>query len=314
MPWVVGGLWLVSGVSRAVDPVATDRGRDVWMAKAPLEPALWPDAGHPVNRDRLFDFYAKQADYFSTQPDVLGLILPEFPGLDSGLYGHWGNQNEDVWKDGRWNATDHGSVVSNVWRGAGMTIPKAVSIRLSRAQGSTPGLSAVFNPSTATWDAVWRGGFVTYSDIRRGFMDGATMAGEVVTAARAGKPPLPVVYRGFYRHAEKVIFNYLIGGREVLDWAEAKDGAMVRHVVPSDSPAAGELTLGGPGAMAGGGGNAGRLRRGGSGRVVCHRHARASIRQPMEGRDVHHGPRFLRRWDRCGVHDGRRGVDGAGGG
>ena len=58
-------------------------------------------------------------------------------------------------KIGRWNATDHGSVVANVWRGAGMTIPKAVSVRLSRAQGSTPGLSAVFNPATATWDAVW---------------------------------------------------------------------------------------------------------------------------------------------------------------
>ena len=68
-------------------PVATDRGRDVWMARAPLEPALWPDAGHPVNRDRVYDFYAKQADFFATQPDVLQLILPEYPGLDSGAYG-----------------------------------------------------------------------------------------------------------------------------------------------------------------------------------------------------------------------------------
>ena len=184
---------------------------------------------------------------------MLELILPEFPGLDSGLYGHWGNQNEDVWKDGRWNRTDHGSVVSNVWRGAGMTIPKAVSVRLAAVAPGPPGLSAVFNPTTATWDAVWQGGFVTFSDIRHGFMDGATMAGEVVTAARAGKPPLPVVYHGFYRHGERVIFSYAVGGRELFDWAEEKDGAFVRQVVPRESPAAAALTRGGSAAMAAGG-------------------------------------------------------------
>jgi len=228
------------------EPVATERGRDVWMARAPLESALWPDAGHPVNRDRVYDFYAKQADFFATQPDVMELILPEYPGLDSGAYGHWGNQNEDVWKDGRWNRTDHGSVVSNVWRGAGMTIPKAVSVRLSAGTDRGPGLAAVFNPVTATWDAVWRGGFVTFSDIRHGFMDGATMAGEVVTATRAGKPPVPVAYRGFYRHGEKVVFAYAIGGREVLDWAEAADGGWVRQVQPREAAAAAAFTRGGP--------------------------------------------------------------------
>ena len=43
---------VVSAVEAAA-VVATERGRDVWMTKAPLEPKLWPDAGHPVNRDRL---------------------------------------------------------------------------------------------------------------------------------------------------------------------------------------------------------------------------------------------------------------------
>jgi len=224
------------------EPAATDRGRDVWMARAPLEPALWPDAGHPVNRDRIYDFYAKQADFFATQPDRLDLILPEFPGLDGGSYGHWGNQNEDVWKDGRWNQTDHGSVVSNVWRGAGMTIPKAVCVRLSAGGGGGAALSAVFNPQTATWDAVWRGGFVRFSDIRHGFMEGAAMAGEVVTAARAGKPPVPVAYRGFYRHGEKVIFAYAVGGRELLDWVEERDGGFVRRIVPREEA----LIRGGP--------------------------------------------------------------------
>jgi azurin len=235
-----------SGESPVPEPRASDRGMEVWMAKPPLEPALWPEAGHAVNRDRIFDFYAKQADFFAAQPDVLDLILPEYPGLDSGRYGHWGNQNEEVWKDARWNQTDHGSVVSNVWRGAGMTIPKAVSVQLARGGDGRPGLAAVFNPVTATWDAVWSGGFVTFSDIRHGFMEGATMAGEVLTATRAGKPPVPVTYRGFYRHGEKAVFVYAVGGRELVDWAEAKDGVFVRQVMPREAPEAAALMRGGP--------------------------------------------------------------------
>jgi azurin len=227
------GIDVVSAVEEAV-VVATDRGRDVWMTKAPLEPKLWPEAGHPVNRDRLYDFYGKQADYFAGQPDVAGLLLPEFPGLDGGKYGHWGNQNEDVWKDGRWNETVHGPVVSTVWRGAGMTIPKAVCVRLAELNGDPSMLSAVFNPLTATWDAVWRGGFVKFSDVRHGFMEGAGLVGEVLTASRAAKPPLPVVYHGFYRHGARVIFSYAVGGRELLDWVDAVDGSWVRTVVPRD--------------------------------------------------------------------------------
>ena len=215
------------------------------MAKAPLEPVLWPEAGHVVNRDRIFDFYAKEADFFRGEADVLELILPEYPGLDSGLYGHWGNQNEDVWKDGRWNRTDHGSLVSGVWRGAGMTIPKAVSVRLGDGEGEA-GMSAVFNPVTATWDAVWRGGFVTFSDIRHGFMDGPSMAGQVVSASRAGKPPVPVDYRGFYRHGRRVIFSYAVGGREWLDWMEADGGGVVRRLLERGDERAVAMTGGGP--------------------------------------------------------------------
>ncbi|MFN0127927.1 MAG: DUF6797 domain-containing protein [Verrucomicrobiales bacterium] len=245
MAVVVASVGSAQAVS-AVEPKATDRGRDVWMAKPPLEPALWPDAGHPVNRDRIYDFYAKQADYFRGQPDVLELLLPEFPGLDSGGFGHWGNQDEETWKDGRWNQTDHGSVVSAVWRGAGMTIAKAVCVRLAAAGGDAPGLSAVFNPTTGTFDAVWRGGFVAFSDVRHGFMDGATTDGEVISAARPGKPPVPVVYRGFYRQGETVAFAYSVGGREVLDWAVARDGGFVRNVVARDSASAAAMTQGGP--------------------------------------------------------------------
>src|SRR5262245_40710384 len=74
------------------------------FGREPLDPQTSPSWRAPVNRERLYDFYAKEADYFRTVKPT-PLLLPEFPGLDGGTLGHWGNQNEDVWTDGRWNDT-----------------------------------------------------------------------------------------------------------------------------------------------------------------------------------------------------------------
>src|SRR5262249_50914773 len=93
--------------------------------RGPLDPAHWPSWKLPVNRERLYDFYAKEAEYFSKQKGPLGL-LPQYPGLDGGVNGHWGNQNEETWADGRWNQTDLGSVLCGIFRGAGVTVPKGV--------------------------------------------------------------------------------------------------------------------------------------------------------------------------------------------
>ena len=63
--------------------------------RAPLDPSAWPLWQHPVNRDRVYDFYTKEAMFFRQQTCGPHL-LPAFPGLDGGKLGHWGNQNEDV--------------------------------------------------------------------------------------------------------------------------------------------------------------------------------------------------------------------------
>src|SRR5262249_34613735 len=57
--------------------------------RAPIHPEDWPSWQHPVNRDRVYDFYTKEAEYFSKQPTVPAL-LPPYPGLDGGKLGHWG--------------------------------------------------------------------------------------------------------------------------------------------------------------------------------------------------------------------------------
>ena len=85
--------------------------------QAPLHPEQWPNWRRPVNRDRIYDFYTKEAAYFSRLSSVPAL-LPPFPGLDGGKDGHWGNQNEQTWADDRWNQTELGSVLSGVFRGS----------------------------------------------------------------------------------------------------------------------------------------------------------------------------------------------------
>ncbi len=65
---------------------------------AAVHPERWPNWRQPVNRERIYDFYAKEAEYFRKQSPV-PFLLPPFPGLDGGIHGHWGNQNEKSWAD-----------------------------------------------------------------------------------------------------------------------------------------------------------------------------------------------------------------------
>ncbi|MDZ4401423.1 LamG-like jellyroll fold domain-containing protein [Prosthecobacter sp.] len=156
-----------------------------------------------VNRERTFDYYGKQALKFMNQ--TLPELIPAFPGMDGGQQGHWGNQNDQVtWKDGRFAASDLGSVFSTVFKGAGLTIPKAVCVRFDDK-------AAVFDPETLSFPVVWSGGFVKLNDNRHGFMGGGTMDGKV--ESKDERKHLGS-YRGFYRFGKEVIFEYVLDGQK----------------------------------------------------------------------------------------------------
>jgi putative heme-binding domain-containing protein len=209
--------------------------------REPLRPDDWPNRRHPVNRDRVYDFYAKEAEHFARQPSVPPL-LPPFPGLDGGRYGHWGNQNEETWVDDRWNQTDLGTVICGVFRGAGVTVPKGVCVRL----GDRGELAACFNPETLCYEAAWRGGFVRFSSVRHGFLGGLAIAGDPLPRPAGDPPSRPFVYHGFYRHGKRVVFAYRIGDVELLDAPWVEDGRFTRLVAPArEHPLAG-WTRGGP--------------------------------------------------------------------
>ncbi len=101
--------------------------------KEPLAASHWFNASLPVNRDRLYDFYTKQAEFFRGQHHMPQL-LAQFPGLDGGKQGHWGNQNEAVWADGRWNEATLGSVQAGVFSRNGITVARGVCVTTWRSR------------------------------------------------------------------------------------------------------------------------------------------------------------------------------------
>jgi putative heme-binding domain-containing protein len=236
---------MTAGERRDIVRFLSDLGRDPALAglvrtfsheatsfpfdNKPLHPEQWPNRAHFVNRDRLYDFYAKEAEYFLKQP-VVPPLLPEYPGLDGGSFGHWGNQNEESWADKRWNDTDLGSLLSGIFRVGRVTIPKAVCMRL----GDRQELSACFNPQTLQYEAVWEGGFVKFSNVRHGFMDGLIMDGKGVIFEKSPRPPGDFTYHGFYRHGSRVVFAYRIGEVEYLDSPWVDQGKFVRTMAPAD--------------------------------------------------------------------------------
>jgi putative heme-binding domain-containing protein len=209
--------------------------------RAPLRPELWPNWQQHVNRDRLYDFYAKEAEHFGKLAEVPPL-LPQFPGLDGGTYGHWGNQKEATWADDRWNQTDLGTMQCGVFRAGGLTVPRAVCVRL----GDRGELAACFNPETLCFEALWQGGFLKFSAVRHGFMDGVRPVGTLLPRPEGAQPSEPFVYHGFYRHGQRVVFAYRIGGVEWLDAPWAEDGKFTRLRAPAKDHPLAALTRGGP--------------------------------------------------------------------
>ncbi|MGV3609251.1 MAG: TIM barrel protein [Planctomycetaceae bacterium] len=198
--------------------------------KKPLVAAEWPLSVLPVNRDRLYDFYRKEALHFR-EMEQKPTMIPSFPGLDGGKLGHWGNQNEEGWRDGRWNDTDLGTLLSGVFRAPGVEVPKGVCVRL----GESGEMGVCFNPETLCYEALWQGKFLKFSAVRHGFMDGVTPAGEMLPRPAGTAPTVPFVYQGFHRFGKRVAFAYRLGNVDMLDAPWVKDGKFERIVAPADT-------------------------------------------------------------------------------
>ncbi|MEM7383322.1 MAG: hypothetical protein AAF514_00125 [Verrucomicrobiota bacterium] len=219
------------------DSAATSRGTfDLPFDRAPLDRRN-PYWKAMINRDRIYDFYAKQALHYGPMERLNpGEVLPAFPGIDGGIDGHWGNQHDDTtWKDGRVLEMDHGSMVSGVFRGAGKTIPRGVSVSLG------DGLNAVFDLDRLHFEAAWKGELARWSEVRRGFIHGIPMGAKKVSDFTRASPAGPEArLLGIQRSGRKVFFVYEENGEKIHRWMAISDGKLVENLggepPASDSP------------------------------------------------------------------------------
>ena len=217
--------------------------------RIPLESAQWPSWQKEVNRDRVYDFYRKQARHFRSMSPTPAL-LTEYPGLDGGQYGHWGNQSEPVWADGRWSESDLGSLQGGVFHGDGISVARGMCVTIGEGQES---ISACFNPDTLTYPKVWKGGFLSFSDVRHGFMNGIRQSGITVETtdeltgvkAKQKDSKSNTQYLGLYRDGERVIFSYQVDGVAYLDEPSIVNDSFHRVVMPLDHHPARQVLAGG---------------------------------------------------------------------
>lgn len=218
-----------------------------WTAP-PLVPEHYPNHKEFVNRDRVYDWYTKQALHFAAMKNRPAWLEP-FPGLDAGKFGHWGNQKEETWKGDEWNQVDLGSMQSNVLVGEAKVVARAVAIRIP---GEAP-RSACFNTDTLSYEAAWTGGFVRFTDVRHGYIDGFRIDGpkqELGEWARSFREIVPGAqqarYRGIYRSGAEVVFAVEHDSKMYLDHLGLDaQGQWKRTIAPANEHPKKDVLLGG---------------------------------------------------------------------
>ena len=174
----------------------------------------------PFPHNRIRNFYAAEARRYLNRDDrPLPEILPEYPGLDGGKFGHWGQGDDTTYADERLNEMDMGGLVSQVVHHFGQTTVRGVAVVVGENQEA----SALFDPERFTFTDSWHGGTVTWDAQRYGVNSGVKPGGErlldlgdSVWSMEGGKE-LKLKYLGFYRNGKHVVFHYRVAGTPVYD-------------------------------------------------------------------------------------------------
>lgn len=233
---ILASLAILSGLSLEQEAQGQEASPTSTVAHPEHHPYVDPAGGRErytlakerVNEARVYDFYQRQADYYMAKaPSEVPDLLPAYPGLDAGLHGHWGKHNQNQHEDGRWNAMDPGSLITQVFRsGKELTVLKGLSVRLSED------LAVCFDPQSLRYRAVWEGGFIRFHPFRWGTSRNAAPDGEPwFLDAQPSDDPSALRYAGLYRFHDRVIFHYHWKGVETLDSpGVSKSGAFRRSL------------------------------------------------------------------------------------
>ncbi|MCM8527003.1 MAG: ThuA domain-containing protein [Lentisphaeraceae bacterium] len=189
----------------------------IW--RAPLKNESFPHWQRHINRDRVYDYYAKQALFFGRTSEK---HIPAFPGLDSAKGTHWGNQNDaQTWHDGRANEMKFGSMVSGVIRGKGVKVTKAFSVHLK------DDVYVIFDAEKNQFVKAWKGKQVSWSPVRFGLIKGLTYnPGQELAIDNKVKEDSKV-FKGLYRSGQRVIFAV---GKSFLEAVYENDKVLIKSV------------------------------------------------------------------------------------
>lgn len=190
------------------------------------------DPSIPFPGNRVRNYYRLQAERFlSSGLQRPADLLPQFPGLDGGGFGHWGQNPEDASFDRSLNGVQTGNLICQLTRHFNKVTPKAVTVLLDPESGTT----MLFDPEHLTFTDAWAGGFVEWGFVRFGLMQGVEARGRQIGNAHAARWMTPsqtaTRYLGFYRCNQDVVFASQIGNAGILEHAELRDGWIVRTIM-----------------------------------------------------------------------------------
>ncbi|MGV2333921.1 MAG UNVERIFIED_CONTAM: hypothetical protein LVR18_20505 [Planctomycetaceae bacterium] len=188
------------------------------------------DPSLPFPKNRVIDFYSRQAAGFLAGDQKLPEdVLPQFPGLDGGGFGHWGQNPEDVSFDRSLNEAETGNVVMQLTHHFGRTTSKAVNVLLDPARKFT----ILYDPLKFTATDAWQGQFVNWGFVRFGLMDGVRAGGDsfwpMTSAGWRFAGDTQPIYRGFHRAGVDVVFETAMGSAVVFDHSTVSGTRWVRH-------------------------------------------------------------------------------------
>lgn len=185
----------------------------------------------PFPQNRIRDYYAEEARRLLSRGDQpLPEILPEFPGLDGGKFGHWGQADDTYYVDERLNEMELGGMVSQVVNHFGRTTVRAVVVVVGEGQEA----SVLFDTERLTFTDSWQGGEVVYDSKRFGVNTGVKPGGERLVDlgesawTREDGKALELQFLGLYRNGKRVVFHCSVAGVPVYDQVWFRDGKLTR--------------------------------------------------------------------------------------
>ncbi len=136
-------------------------------------------------------------------------------------------QAERDWVDDRWNRTEVGPFLASNLQWSGGRVAKGLSIKVGERQAG----AVCFDTAACTYRAAWLGGFLRFDPARFGLIESPQIDGTLAWASspRVGWSGTPPRYSGLHLHGQRVVLEYQLDGRRVLDspWLEIREGLRV---------------------------------------------------------------------------------------